>query len=70
MKHQINKSAVCPYYRHEAPQVIYCDGVQEGSVIHLAFSSRSEAALYKRKYCRRNYKSCRISKLLEEAENE
>ena len=66
MKHMIYKNTVCPYYKHEDTQIIYCMGVQDGSVIHLAFASKSDAKLYKDNHCRNDYNKCRISKMLEE----
>lgn len=64
MKHYISHMAVCPFYKHEDPQVIYCEGVQDGSVIHLAFASRTAAQEYKRTYCRKCYMDCKISSML------
>lgn len=67
-KHMVHKNAICPFYRHEDSQVIYCDGIVPDSVIHLAFASRTDARDYKVKYCRCNkgYSECPIAKLLEE----
>ena len=68
MKHMINKNSVCPFYKHEDAQVIYCYGVQEGSVIHLAFASKTDAKSYKERHCRNNFKVCLIAKMLDEEE--
>ena len=68
MKHMISAEVKCPYYRHEDSQVIYCEGVQDGSVIHLAFANKSDSKSYKRDYCRKNYAACRICKMLEVAQ--
>lgn len=65
MKHMIDAKALCPYYKHENPSVIYCDGVQDGSVLHLAFSTRAGAKEYKQSYCRKCYTKCKIYKLLD-----
>lgn len=65
-KHMLSKRAICPYYRHEDPQVIYCDGVVDESVIHLAFSSKITAREYKESYCRCRYADCKIERMLEE----
>ncbi len=50
-KHTESTRAVCPYYRHEDPQVIYCKGITEGNVLHLAFSTRVQAVKYKNERC-------------------
>lgn len=63
-KHMVHKRAVCPYYRHESPQMIYCDGVMDETVTHLAFANRSVAVAYKKSYCRDRYEQCRIYQML------
>lgn len=65
-KHMVHKDAICPFYRHEDPQVIYCDGITPDSVIHLAFANKSDAKCYKVKFCRKCYLDCPIYQLLEE----
>lgn len=65
MKHYSYEGTLCPYYKHETPQVIYCDGVTEGSVLHIAFSDRAKALYYKKTYCRSCYKDCAVYWMLE-----
>lgn len=69
MKHTINAKAVCPYYRHEDSQVIYCDGISDASVIHLAFASKTDSKKHKVDHCRSNYTECPIYKLIEGRNN-
>lgn len=69
-KHRISLKAKCPYYKHEDTQVIYCDGVQDGTVTHLAFSNRRDAKLYKTNLCQGDYKKCHIYKMLDGKEKE
>lgn len=63
-KHYPSMKAMCPFYKHENRQVIYCEGVKEGTVLHLAFANPSECLLYKKQYCQSNYTQCQISGLL------
>lgn len=70
-----NKSAKCPFYKEEDRQKVFCEGVEENSKIHLAFSSPTQKSEYCRKYCYRNYKYCLIADMLfykydEEEENQ
>ena len=65
VKHMISNKGVCPYYKHEDSQVIYCEGVKEGSVIHLAFSNKTDAREYKIKHCRCDYNHCKINTMLD-----
>ena len=67
MKHTINKDSICPFYRHEDSQVIYCDGVTERSVTHQAFGSKTDAKNYKVSFCRAHWEHCRIAQMLGEA---
>lgn len=66
MKHGYSAKAICPFYRHEAPSVIYCDGAVEMTVLHLAFASRSDCTNYKKRYCCKDYFACRIMRMLAE----
>jgi hypothetical protein len=65
MKHRVSKYAVCPYYKHEDTQVIYCLGLADENVIHLAFADATTAKEYKYCFCRKEYKSCDIYRMLE-----
>ena len=66
-KHRISKSVICPYYKHEDTQVIYCNGVKIGTVLHLAFASPTDAKIYKREICQKCWKECKIAKMLSES---
>lgn len=65
-------SAICPYYRAENQNMIYCEGITRGALIHNAFSSSFNklAKKYKEEYCCDNWKSCRIARMHDEKYNE
>lgn len=64
-KHYISSKAICPFYKHENRNVIYCEGVNEGTVTHIAFANPSECLSYKKQYCRcGNCTNCPIYKML------
>lgn len=63
-KHYTSRKAVCPFYKHESRQVIYCEGVKDGTVLHLAFANATDCLLYKNQYCRCVHTQCPISELL------
>ena len=63
-KHYMSRKALCPFYKHESRQVIYCEGVSNGNVIHLAFANPSECLSHKQRYCRCSHSDCSISKML------
>ncbi|MCI8611045.1 MAG: hypothetical protein HFE66_03890 [Clostridiales bacterium] len=65
MKRYESKSAICPFYKSEDPMKIYCEGVEDGTSIHLAFFSSSiTKKQYCRRYCQDKYCDCRIAKML------
>lgn len=63
-KHMVHKDTICDVYKHEDSQVIYCDGICKGTVVHLAFSDRGIALDYKKKYCRGDYMSCPLHNIV------
>ena len=55
----------CPYYKTNTSQVIYCEGLEDGMVLHLAFATHAQLIDYKGRFCRRNcYKQCPLAKIL------
>lgn len=57
----------CPYYKTNASQVIYCEGLEDGMAIHMAFASHAQLINYKGRFCRKfEYWNCPIAKILEE----
>lgn len=56
----------CPHYLREARQRIVCKGVQEGSNIHITFSSISDLKDYKAGRCKGGWDKCPIACLLNE----
>lgn len=59
-KKYVSKKITCPYYKHESRQMIDCAGVNEKTVIHLAFASAKEWVDYKKEICACNYDKCPI----------
>ena len=55
----------CPYYKTHTSQVIYCEGLEDGMAIHMAFATHPQLINYKGRFCRRNtYNQCPLAKLL------
>ena len=55
----------CPYYKTNTSQVIYCEGLEDGMVLHLAFATHAQLIDYKGRFCRRScYNECPIASLL------
>ena len=64
-KHRVCSKVICPYYKHEDSQVIYCDGVTGESVTHVAFASSTQAKDYKCRFCQNDFMNCGIKKMLD-----
>ena len=63
-KHNFTKDVVCPYYKYEAPQMIYCEGVDETTALHLAFDAKDRMKAYIKARCCHRWKECLIAQML------
>ena len=60
-----SKTAMCPFYKKEDRQTIFCEGVTDNSSVHLAFGYDTECKEYKTTYCRCSFLRCPVYKMLE-----
>lgn len=65
-KRYIAKNVECPFYHSEDAQKIYCEGIQKGSSLHLAFGSKTDKKAYKAKHCLLCHRDCALAKMLYE----
>lgn len=64
-KHQVNRSAICPYYQHESISTIYCTGITPNvNLIHLAFLNPKECLRHKQECCRKRFDKCAVYDML------
>lgn len=61
MKSKVSVYTKCPYYRREEPQKIFCEGVEPGTSIHLAFGSAGQKKDYEKLYCKACWPKCLIA---------
>jgi hypothetical protein len=55
----------CPYYKTNTSQVVYCEGLEDGMVLHLAFATHAQLIDYKGRFCRRKcYDQCKVAEIL------
>ena len=73
MKNNCSSVAViCPFFKakgkSDCGQIIYCEGVEKNSSIHLAFAERSQRKDYMDNHCNEyeGHKECIIAKALYE----
>ena len=45
--------------------MIFCEGVEDNSTIHIAFASAKRKEAYKKQYCDSGYRDCLVSQMLE-----
>lgn len=64
MKRRQDTLVRCPYYKGEESQVLFCEGVQRGTAIHLAFDENENLKGYKNSFCKRCYNRCLIAEML------
>lgn len=64
MKRFHDVMAMCPYYNGEEKHKIFCEGVQEGSAIHMAFDTPQNRRDYKKCFCNKLYNSCLVADML------
>ena len=56
--------AKCPFYCSESPQKVFCEGVEQGSNIHLAFGDAKQLRMYMRRCCKGDYSKCPVAQML------
>lgn len=63
-KHFITKDIACPYYKHEDTQMVYCEGVDDNTALHLAFATKKEKKSYIEGKCKNCWSGCMIAQML------
>ena len=66
MKRHISNEVLCPFYHSEDAYRICCEGLEEGSTVHVVFSSSTKKQSFSRRYCCKDYKACKIANILYE----
>lgn len=64
MKRHISNEVLCPFYHSEDSNRICCEGLEDGSTIHVVFASPTKKRLYSRRNCCEEYKACKVSQIL------
>ena len=65
MKRWAGKMVICPFYKGEYRQEIFCEGLVKDSNIHQGFANPGLRTEHKQKYCETEYQSCPIAQMLE-----
>ena len=64
MSEKVDTWVECPYYKYHERQVIHCEGVVDGTALHLAFSTPQQVRDYQKQFCRTCWKDCLIAGML------
>lgn len=62
-KRYVDSGAQCPYYCSEEPSKIYCEGIEEGCWVHVAWGDMKKKKKYKQAHCRENWKDCPVAQM-------
>lgn len=54
----------CPFYRQEDSKTVSCEGITPETGLHLCFPREERKQAYKLRFCRRHWKRCLITKML------
>ena len=54
----VDPYVICPYYKSEDKQAIYCEGPEKNASARMAFSSTSQKKKYLVNYCRKYRCGC------------
>lgn len=60
------KAMVCPFYKKDTPNCIFCTSFLEQSSLVLTFGDRGDKKEYQRRYCAGAWEKCRRAKTLSE----
>lgn len=63
IKSKVSVYVKCPYYHREEKQKIFCEGIQEGTSIHLAFDTGENLKEYERRFCKRCWGDCILAQM-------
>ena len=63
-KHAYGGYVQCPFYKYEGQQLIYCEGVEPETALHLAFNTKDKMRAYRKKYCEGCFNRCMIAQML------
>lgn len=61
-----SKEALCPFYNCEDPQRIMCEGIEDGTGLHLTFATPMGKRNYALRFCAKDFEACKINRMLEE----
>lgn len=66
-KHQYQSATIiCPCYKKEEKQVIYCSGILPNTSTHVAFANAADSRKHKDNKCRKDYEACPVYRMVTE----
>lgn len=63
-KYMTENSVLCPFYRAEESHCIHCEGLEDNSSIRLTYAHMGKKKAYRDRFCKDEYKKCRIAGML------
>lgn len=63
VKHKDSAIVECPFFKAQDSATIYCEGIVDGSTIHIAFATSTLKKDFRAKHCYTCYGKCPIYKI-------
>ena len=63
-KHAYGGYVLCPFYKYEGERMIYCEGVEPETALHLAFKTKDKLRDYRKRFCEECHNKCLIAGML------
>lgn len=63
---KIRASSICPFYRGEEGQYIFCEGIAPKTTLRLGLGGGAKE--YRKACCQKDWKSCRVAKMLDQSD--
>lgn len=64
-KHSDSKFVKCPFFHAQDPIKIFCEGIEAGNTIHLAFRTCDDRRRYMKRFCNCNFKTCKLYNIID-----
>lgn len=62
--------AKCPFFKGSDDKRIACEGIADGCIITMGFSSRRKRDIQKRTFCDHKYENCELYNVIKEKYDE
>ena len=65
-----SNKALCPFYKEQDAQRIFCCGLEKNNNIHMAFGCVTQRKEWAGRFCNKDYEQCKLYRMLAEKDEE